>query len=343
MKKNYLQLDYGQYLNDVINHLVSNRIYFKILPGIGATTLEIQTKRWSIIIEPNVPVIKGKSKHNRKILGVYEDIDVGAIMMYLTNKTIEHKKILVTPESFYKVKRACEALAINIYEAFFLLFDECDRTMKDVNFRDGILDPMEDFFRFRQKSFISATAVIPTDPRFEEQDFELVYVKPSFKYQRDIEVTLTNNVSLALKSVIEEYNGKTICIFLNHIRAIEAVITDLDIMGISKVFCSAEKAQHLRGKGYDAYEHVEDDNYGEINFFTSRFNSAVDMNMKERPIVILVTNLFYADHTMIDPRSEAVQIVGRFRNGVSKLYAISNYMLFPTLIHQCQLKLIRRH
>lgn len=324
MKKNYLKIEKGQYLKDIIDQLVSNRIYFKILPGIGATTLEIQTKRWSIIIEPNVPVIKGKSNRNKNLLGVYESIDTGDVMMYLSNNKIEYKKILVTPESFIKVKRACERLTINIYKEFFLLFDECDRTMKDVKFRNSILEPMDDFFKFKQKAFISATAVIPTDPRFEEQCFELVYVKPTFDYSKEIEVTLTNNVSLALKSIIELHRDRTICVFLNHVRAIKAVITDLGIKDEARVFCSGEKMSALRREGYKANEHVEDNNYGSVNLFTSRFNSAVDVNMNSEPIVILVTNLYYADHTMIDPRSEAVQIVGRFRNGVDKLYAVTN-------------------
>lgn len=322
MKENHLKINKGQYLKDLLDSIESNRIYFKILTGIGATSLELQTPRWSIIIEPNVPVIKGKKEKN--ILGVYEGINVDDVILYLTNDKIEHKKIMVTPESLLKIKQACEILDINIYQRFFMLFDECDRTMKDVAFRKKIILPMDDFFKFEQKAFISATAVVPTDPRFEEQSFEIVVIEPTFDYSKDIEVIITNNVSIALKSVIEEHREETICVFLNSIKAITAVITDLDIKSESYIFCSREKMYPLRAYSYNAYEHIDGKKYGAINFYTSRFNSAVDINMKEKPVVILATNLHYANHTMIDPRSEAVQIIGRFRKGVGKLYAITN-------------------
>jgi len=322
MKENHIKLGDGQYLKDILNLIETNRIYFKILPGIGATSLELQTPRWSLIIEPNVPVIKGKKERN--ILGVYEGINVDDVIMYLKNDKVKHKKIMVTPESLFKIKEACAFLGIDIYQKFFLLFDECDRTMKDVSFRKNILLPMDDFFKFEQKAFISATAVIPTDPRFEEQNFELVYIEPTFDYGKDIEVIISNNVSIALKSVIEKHKGSTICIFLNSINAITALIADLDIKAESSIFCSREKMYPLKAEGYNAYEHIDEKNYGRVNLYTSRFNSAVDINMEEKPVVILATNLHYANHTMIDPRSEAVQIIGRFRNGVDKLYAITN-------------------
>ncbi|MGY0039648.1 hypothetical protein [Pedobacter sp. NJ-S-72] len=47
--------------------------------------------------------------------------------------------------------------------------------------------------------------------------------------------------------------------------------------------------------------------------------------MDVNPIVIMATNLHFAHHTMIDPRSEAIQIVGRFRKGVNKIYAVTNF------------------
>jgi hypothetical protein len=322
MKQTQIKINKGEYLIDLLKQIESNKIYFKILPGIGATTLELQTLRWSLIIEPNVPVIKGKK--NKKVFGVYEGINVDDVIMYLKNDKIVLKKIMVTPESLFKVMEACDILDINIYHKFFMLFDECDRTMKDVAFRKNILLPMDDFFKFENKAFISATAVVPTDPRFEEQNFELVYIEPAFDYSKGIDVIVSNNVSLTLKSLIEENQGQRICVFLNSIKAITAVITDLGIKEESQIFCSKEKMYPLKADGYNAFDHIDEKKQGILNFYTSRFNSAVDINMDQKPVVILATNLHYAHHTMIDPRSEAVQIIGRFRNGVGKLYAVTN-------------------
>lgn len=55
----------NKYLNQIEpfkgTGIPSDIILFKILPGLGATRCEIEFPRHSIILEPNVPVIKGKS------------------------------------------------------------------------------------------------------------------------------------------------------------------------------------------------------------------------------------------------------------------------------------------
>lgn len=326
MKIIKIVLQIKQYMCDIVSALLTNTIYLKVLPGIRATSLELDTLRHSIIIQANVPVIRGKKKspHSKnKFCGVYEGIGVDDIIDYLMDDRVKYKKIMVTPESFIKVKSATEAFKINMHEEFFLLFDECDRTMKDVAFRKNILLPMDDFFKFKNKAFISATAVMPSDPRFVEQGFEMVVIEPDYNYSKDIELIVSNNVSLSLKDLISKNAGNTVCVFLNSIKAITSVIEDLQIKDHAHVYCSKERMLQLKSVGYKSFDMVSD-NYSNINFFTSRFNSAVDMLMDVKPIVILATNLHFAHHTMIDPRSEAVQIVGRFRNGVESIYALTN-------------------
>lgn len=325
-----LKIHVGQVMADIIERLESNKIYFKILPGIKATTLEIETDRNSLIMEANRPVIEGKRKAkylSRKIFGVYEGVNVDDVINYMSNTRIKFKKIMVTPESFPKVMAAAESLGINIHKDYYLLFDECDRTMKDVAFRKKIILPMDDFFKFENKAFISATAVIPSDPRFAEQNFTQVIVEPTFDYSKPIDVLSSNNVSVLLKEKILEYPDYTLCIFLNSIKAITSIIEDLQIKKDCHIYCSKEKMYTLKSVGYNTFDNVPSDGkctFAKINFFTSRFNSAVDIMMNVNPIVIMVTNLHFARHTMVDPRSEAVQIVGRFRNGTSKIIAMTN-------------------
>jgi len=330
MKIERLSLLKGQVIPDIIDFFETNKIYLKTLPGIKATTNEINSKRHSLLVQPNKPVIVGKRKATylkNKVFGVYEGIYVDDVISYMSNAKVKYKKIMVTPESLYKVIEAADFLGIDIYKDYFCLFDECDRTMKDVAFRKKIILPLDDFFRFENKAFISATAVIPSDPRFEEQQFTQVIIEPQYDYSKPISVITTNNASILLKETIEENRGKTICIFLNSIKAITSVIEDLQIKEISHIYCSKEKMLSLRTFGYHTFESIpntENAIFGEINFFTCRFNSAVDMMMAVKPIVIMATNLHFARHSMIDPRSEAVQIVGRFRNGVEKIISITN-------------------
>ena len=54
-----------------MDEIQPNTILHKTICGIGATTLELNCLRHSIIIEPNVPVIKGKELKHSAMLGVY--------------------------------------------------------------------------------------------------------------------------------------------------------------------------------------------------------------------------------------------------------------------------------
>ena len=114
-----ITLKQGQYLSDVMNKIPSNCILSKRIPGCGATTLELDTNRSSIIVVPNVPVIVSKCNKYPNLLGVYEGVNQSQIIEYISeNRT---RKIMTTPESFGKVKLACEKCGINTYSDFFLL------------------------------------------------------------------------------------------------------------------------------------------------------------------------------------------------------------------------------
>ena len=55
------------------NGTPTNRIIEKVEPGIGATYAELECKRNSVITEPNVPVIIGKTE-GTDYLGIYEKL-----------------------------------------------------------------------------------------------------------------------------------------------------------------------------------------------------------------------------------------------------------------------------
>lgn len=61
------------------------------------------------------------------------------------------------------------------------------------------------------------------------------------------------------------------------------------------------------------------------NWMTSRFYNALDIELNCKPNVVMITDCFIADYTMIDPYMDAVQITGRLRNGTNAIYHISNF------------------
>ena len=191
-----ITLKEGQYLSDVMNEIPSNCILSKRIPGCGATTLELDTNRSSIIVVPNVPVIVSKCNKYPNLLGVYEKITVSEICNYINKNRI--RKIMTTPESFSKVKSACEKCNIKIYTNFFLLMDERHQIIKDVDYRPDIVMPMNDFFLFNRKALVSATPIGFSDPRFAENHFEIIEITADYDYRQDITVTRTYNIAKAV-------------------------------------------------------------------------------------------------------------------------------------------------
>ncbi|MHB8208456.1 hypothetical protein, partial [Mucilaginibacter sp.] len=308
-------------LKNVIKRIPSNKIVFKKLPGSGATTLEIETEeRNSIAIEPNVPVIQGKCKKyntTRKIvvMGVYEGKTEEQIIDYLLSD-VTPKKLIVTPESFKRVRNAIiEVDKYNLYNDFFLLFDECERTIQDVNYRADIVLPMMDFFKFKNKAFISATPIIPSDPRFIEEGFEAIYIEPDYDYRQDLQLISTNNTIFSFQQLIKDRPRDKYFIFFNSTDSIAQLITALNLKNESAIFCAKESKQKLKVNDFThVYTSLEP--FRKYNFFTSRFFSAVDIEYERYqcdPTIIMITDLVAAQHSMIDPLSEAIQIVGRFR------------------------------
>ena len=109
-----ITLNKGQRLSDIMDEIQPDTILHKTVCGIGATTLELNCPRHSIIIEPNVPVIKGKELKYPTMLGVYEGVSTKAITEYIKGE--EHpKKIMTTPESFPKIKRAMQKAGTDMY------------------------------------------------------------------------------------------------------------------------------------------------------------------------------------------------------------------------------------
>lgn len=308
----------GEWLLDALKRvgcemIPTNTILNKTLTGLGATHSEIHSKRNSIIIEPNVPVILGKLNDNENLEAVYEKCTPHTINKYL-QMDIPYKKIMTTPESFKKIRKAAIELNINIYKDYFCLFDECEKLTQDIDYRRKISQPIYDFFKFEQKAFVSATPLEMSHPEFEKQGFQLIKIEPDYDYKKDLELIVTNSYYKRLRIVLDNLkDSKHICIFFNVTDGIGDLIDNLKVADY-KVFCSQKSVEKLKKRGItNAYEQI-DYPLAKYNFFTCRFYSALDiLNGKHKPDILMLTDLRTAQWTMIDPFTEAIQIQGRFR------------------------------
>lgn len=365
----------GQRLSDVYSIIEPNTILCKFLTGIGATHLEITAPRHSILIEPNIPPIKGKCANPQyksyNLFGVIQKVSIDDVSNYL-DKTLRSKKyikILTTPESFSKVKAAFEDCGIDLYSTCFLLMDECHKFIQDVDYRENITLPVDDFFCFNNKAFVSATPIIPSDPRFDEQRFTFVKVMPNYikgrpltevyhfpdkateELYKDMTTTVgipltelnheklkvtqvyTNNVLEAVKKWIkikednDEANATShpFCFFINSTNIIHQLIVKLEIQDRSTVFCAEKSVKKLQESGFkNAFEDWSIEHINTYMFFTSRFFTALDIEMDVAPHLVFVSAPLIANSTMIDPVTDVRQAIGRFRNGIADAAHIAN-------------------
>ena len=318
-----------QYLTEVLPMIPTNTILYKTLTGLGATYGELKADRNSIIIEPNVPVIVGKCndpKHKENnLFGVYEGVYTEDVIKYLEKSADKRIKILTTPESFQKVKDAFELMDMDIYGTCFLLFDECHKIVKDADYRSDITLPFDDFFLFNEKALVSATPISFSDPRFEMQKFQIIRIEPAFEYKLPVSLIHTNNVLEQLKRTLDKLGATDICLFVNSTDMIYSFIKQLDIENESTVFCAKKSVEKLKNKKFKhAFEQWSKSKMKKYNFFTSRFYNALDIELEIKPTVIMISDVYFSEYSMIDPHTDAIQAIGRFRNGVNRVCHIFN-------------------
>jgi len=92
-----LSINKGSWLSGVMKEIPTNTILNKVMTGCGATTLEINAARHSIIIEPNVPVIIGKKAQHDFLFAVYEGTTREDVKAYLAGEEDGYRKIITTP------------------------------------------------------------------------------------------------------------------------------------------------------------------------------------------------------------------------------------------------------
>jgi len=356
LETRFLEINEGENLTDAFDKekekhpkkaIPTNCILDKTLPGLGATHSEILAKRNSIIIEPNVPVIEGKVSERKNLLGVIEECTKKDIKEYLFNSKIEHKKIISTPEGYKKIKEVADEYEINLYENFFMLFDECEKITQDIDYREQISLPIKDFFKYKEKAFVSATPLDMRNKDFQSQEFYKLKVKPLYDYRKEIKLITTNRYDLSIIEKLEQLKkSECICVFMNSTNGINKLINHLEKQGITdyKAFCSKKSA--IKFKDRDIFNSYESLNLplAKYNFFTSRFFSAVDIVIDKKPDTIILTDLYEAKYSRIDPFTNSIQIYGRFRHPFpdgkkfNSLTHITNYGDGETILDESEIE-----
>ncbi len=317
--KKVIKLKTTDYINKAFKILPSNAFIHKGRCGIGGTTLELETKRNSIIVAPTTGIIDDKSFSTDEygnikypdLFTVYGNIKPKDIIPYLQSDK-KDKKIFVTPDSLYKIIEAAKEAGLleELYNDYFLLYDESHSIITE-DFREKMIEAYNLQFEFKQRTFISATPYYFSDPRLKNLDYyKITFDEPLGK----INIIDARSVKECLNAFLTEkvkVKGN-VHIFFNSVTEIGEAIEYAELQDCN--IYVAEKDENLEKLGNAAKFYVKrpiTGEYKKFNFYTTKYFEGWDLFDTDATI-ILVTDV-YKPHTQVGITNKGVQAIGRLR------------------------------
>lgn len=316
-----LQLTLSSYIQKMPHGIVDKQI-----AGIGATTLEINSKRNSIIVVPTKILAYSKHiKHKDKTLYVGGRISRDRIATsdkeitdYLTDKEIANKKFLVVADS---LSRLLEIIGKEQYKDYFLMIDEVDMIQSESNYRSKLESLIDYYFQFPPKNRCLVTATMRefSNPRLQQEcKFKLTWNNPP---KRDISLYYTDNVdALTAECIHEIQNTDKIVIAFNSIRHCKNIIALLNAQYQTACAILCSESSKEEADGYYAELALDGKLPKRINFITSCYFAGVDI--EDSYHLITVSNA-QQNYQMLS-LDKMTQIYGRCR--------ISNGIISDTII-----------
>lgn len=291
-----------KYLNEFLIETPSHFLINKGITGCGGTTLELKSKRNSIILCPTINLVKSKSSLG--YFGVYGDVSKEQIKNYIFSES-SYKKIIATYDSLKKLMES-----ISNYSEYFLLIDEYHLLFNDYSLRtDAIMFLLQNFKKFKNWAFLTATPL--------KQEFILKELKDvnqiNYIWEKAVPVKMnirdTYYVQKELVDVIEMYKDRNLHIFLNSVNTIKSIIDRLYIDDY-RVICSKNSKSKIT-----KYAEITDP-VKKLNFYTSCSFEGTDIYDPNGYCIILCdTNI---SSTVLDIATKVRQICGRLRDSIYK-------------------------
>ncbi|NEU09802.1 hypothetical protein GZH53_15855 [Flavihumibacter sp. R14] len=293
----------------------NNSVVDKGKPGFGLTYSEFRSLRHSIMTIPYLPIIDDKVTEHADFspFKVAERVTPADVAEYLANAEIQFKKLVVTPEGFWKIIEAAKSLGIEdtLYDDFFCFLDECHCYACDM-FREDILTPFKYFWSFKNKAMGSATPYPSSNPKFKE----LTYYKIEFDQKLGkISLVVDDDPKSALHYVLthpESYPGN-VFIFYNSVTAIGNAIATAGITDVN-IYCRDDEKNMINLEEASLY-YQSDTNaaqFKKFNFFTCRYNEGWDLRGEPLDTMVLVTDESIP-HSIVGINFRGLQAVGRIR------------------------------
>ena len=289
------------YLSDYIDVLPGNCILDKGMCGCGGTTLELTSKRNSLILVPTINLVLNKAREG--ILGVTGDTEICELIDYLKSD-VPYKKIMCTYDSFRKV-------IDKIGKDFFLLVDEYHVLFLQYKFRNkAIRYLLDNYSKFDEVCFMSATPLTENNVLKEISSLPVIRYRWIGKLPVQVNYIPTawwrkelhNRILECLNS---DYN---LHIFLNSFMTIKYMVNKLPDIDY-RVVCS----KYQRDKSSLNYQGINS-KVRKVNFYTSTAFEGTDIfDKKGKTIVVSDTNITC---TVSDISVLLPQIAGRLRDSI---------------------------
>lgn len=195
----------------------------KQIPGVGATTLEINANRNSIIVLPTKALAFSKCKKHPNTLYIGSEIKDEKerttdqeIIEYLQKEG--HKKLLVVADS---LGRLLKLIKEENYKDYFLMIDEIDVLQSDSNYRPQLEDVIDYYLLFPLKNRCMVTATMKefTNPLLKKEC--LFLISWQWEKKRNIKLLHTNNIIQVVVNEIKSHPNEKIVIAYNSILQIQ--------------------------------------------------------------------------------------------------------------------------
>lgn len=311
----------SNYLTKMPHGLVDKKI-----PGIGATTLEINSKRNSIIVFPTKAL--AYSKHSKHPNTLYVGSEIKGEKEKVTNQQIEeylakdgYKKLLVVADS---LGRLLGIIGKN-YKDYFLMIDEIDVLQTDNNFRPQLENVIDYYLMFPLKNRCMVTATMKEfiNPLLKKEcKFSITWI---YNARRDVKLLHINNTTQTVIEEIISHPRDKIFIAYNSILQIQNILSTLDEETRKECAILCSEASIKEAGEYFAPKLGDNDTLpARINFATCCYFTGIDI---EDSYHLITVSDVRRSHSMLT-LDRMTQIHGRCRkdNGV-----LSETIIYNTL------------
>lgn len=288
--------------------------------GIGATTLELNSPRNSIIVVPTRALAYGKAASSKiegesnkyRVLYVGGDITgfvVPEISDYLMDSSIRYKKFIVVADSLPRLLRI---IGKEHYKDYFLMIDEIDSYQYDCSYRPNMENVMDYYFQFpiSHRCLVSATIGEFSNKNITEEP--IINVKFNNSQSRNINLIHTDKAEIRLKKLIEEIATTNpddkILIAYNSVKGCATIINSLNdnLKSECAILCSSKNEEIT-----EYYSDIVEDRLPKrITFMTCTYFVGVDITERFH----LITAINVSKPYTILSTDKLQQIAGRCRH-----------------------------